>query len=182
MPRLPPLPPQSLTEEQRRVAADILATRGTVGGPFAVWLRSPELAERAQLLGAFVRYHSSLPPRLLELAILITARLWTAQFEWAVHAPEARAAGLPAAVIDDLREGRRPAGLQADEAVIWDFVQELHATRAIADATYQRAHDLLGTRGVVDLVGICGYYTLISMTLNVFDCDTPDGSRPLAPL
>ena len=182
MSRLPPLEMHELTEAQRRVAEEIMATRGIAGGPFAVWLRSPELADRAQKLGAFTRFHTGIPKRLTEFVILLTARLWTAQFEWAVHESEARKAGLDEAVIADLKAGRRPAAMQEDEAVLYDFVQELYATRAMSAPTYQRAHDLLGTQALVELVGVIGYYGFISMTLNVFDCDTPDGKPALAPV
>lgn len=181
MARLPPLEREQMNEDQARVAAEIFATRGISGGPFAVWLRSPELADRAQKFGAFTRYHTSLEKRLSELVILITARLWTAQFEWAVHEEEARRAGLDDELIRDIREGRRPK-LRPDEAVIHDFIHELYATRAMSQPTYERARAQFGETGVVELVAIIGYYAFISMTLNVFDCDTPDGSRPLAPL
>jgi 4-carboxymuconolactone decarboxylase len=182
MGRLPPLEMTDLTAEQRRVAEEIAATRGIARGPFEVWLRSPEMADRAQKLGAFARYQTSLPKRLTELVILITARLWTAQFEWAVHEAEARRAGVPEPVIAAIKAGQRPAALQEDEAAIYDFVHELYATRAMSQGTYDRAHGLLGTQALVELVGVIGYYGLISMTLNVFDCDTPDGKPALAPL
>lgn len=171
-----------MTEAQRLIAEDIAASRGTVRGPFEVWLRSPELADRAQKLGAFSRYGSSLPKRLSEFTILLTARLWTAQFEWAAHESEARKAGVAEHVIDAIRAGQRPAPLLEDEALVWDFFHELYATKRIGQATYDRAVALLGVKALVELVGICGYYALISMTLNVFDCDTPDGSKPLAPV
>ena len=182
MARLPPLDTADLTDAQRRVADEIIATRGIAGGPFGVWLRSPEMADRAQKLGAFARYQTQVPKRLTELVILLTARLWTAQFEWAVHEPEARKAGLSESVIADLKTGIRPDDLQVDEAVVYDFVCELYATRAVAQSTYDRAHALFGTQALVELVGVIGYYALISMTLNVFECDTPDGNAALAPL
>ena len=179
MSRLSPLAIEDMTQAQRRIADEISATRGLSGGPFGVWLRSPELADRAQKLGAFVRFDSSVPKRLSELVILTTARLWTAQYEWAVHEQHARAAGLSAAVIDELRAGRRPAALRPDEAVIYDFVIELSTTRRLGAPAYQAAVDLLGEVGVVELVGIIGYYAFIAMTLNVFEVPTPSGDQPL---
>jgi 4-carboxymuconolactone decarboxylase len=179
---LSPLPAEDMTAAQRRIAEEIFATRGITGGPFGVWLRSPELADRAQKLGAFVRFHTSVPKRLSELVILTTARIWTAQYEWAVHEAHARAAGLSEAVIDDLRAGRRPASMLPDEAVIHDFVVELSSTRRLQSASYQAAVELLGEVGVVELVGIIGYYAFIAMTLNVFDVETPTGEDPLADL
>jgi len=181
MSRLPKLDRADMTPEQGRVADEIFATRGIGGGPFGVWLHSPELADRAQKLGAFARYHTGVDKRLSELVILVTARLWTAQFEWAVHEDEARKAGLAEHVIADLRAGRRP-DLRDDEAVIYDFVHELYATRTMSQPTYDRAMALLGQTALVELVAIIGYYGFIAMTLNVFDCDTPDGSKPLAPV
>lgn len=182
MPRLPPLTLDQMTPPQRKVADEIFATRGIGGGPFEVWLRSPELADRAQKLGAFLRYHSSLSRRLTEFVILVTARHWQAQFEWAVHENEARKAGLELALIEALRAGQRPAAMTPEEAAVYDLMQELHATRAVSPATYAAAHAILGETGLVELVGTIGYYSLIAMTLNIFECATPDGTLPLAPL
>ena len=180
--RLPPLHFDDMNEDQRRVAGDIQSSRGTVRGPFEVWLQSPELAQRAQQLGMFSRYNTSLPKRLSELAILLTARQWTAQFEWAVHVNEARKAGLAEPIIAAIQAGEPPADLAEDEALLVDFVAELYATRKMSQPTYERAVAAFSVKGVVELVGILGYYALISMTLNVFDCDTPDGTIPLAQL
>jgi 4-carboxymuconolactone decarboxylase len=180
MPRLPPLLPENMTEAQRRIAAGIAASRGIATaaprGPFAVWLRSPELADRAQALGEFARYHTSLAPRLSELAILVTARAWDAAYEWKMHEAHARAAGLDDAIIAAVRRAERPAAMQSDEAAVHDLARELHATRRVGETTYQAALAALGEAGTVELVGIVGYYTVIAMTLNVFEVAAPDGS------
>ena len=182
MPRLPELELDALDDEQRRIADEITGgPRGGLSGPFRPWLNSPVLADRAQKLGAYVRYDTSLPPRLSELAILFTARHWTAQFEWYAHAPMARTGGLPDDVIDAIQRGDRPDFAADDEAAVYDFCVELYETSRVSDPTYARVVKHLGTRGAVDLVGILGYYALVSMTLNVFEVTVPDGeSLPLS--
>jgi 4-carboxymuconolactone decarboxylase len=170
-----------MSPEQRQVAADIAAgARGSyIGGPFEVWLRSPAMADRAQKLGEFVRYKTSLPARLSELAILITARLWTAQFEWRTHEGFALNSGLTRQVLEDLRVGLRPNFEAVDEALIYDFCLELYETKSISGPTYASAIAMFGEKGVVELVGLLGYYAMISMTLNVFDVDTQGADKPL---
>jgi 4-carboxymuconolactone decarboxylase len=183
-PRFPPLEPDQMTPEQR-ATADAIRTgpRGGLRGPFQAWLRSPELANRLQKVGEFVRFNSSVPARLNELAILITARAWDAQFEWWAHHRLALDAGLDPAVAADIAEGRRPASMQADEAVVYDFCTELRTTRRVSDATLAAALDLLGEAGVIELIGASGYYDLVSMTLNVAEVALPDGVEPpLKPL
>ena len=173
--RAPEITEDSLSPEQRRVWNRILSgPRRKVEGPLRVWLHSPDLADRAQHLGQFARYESSLPPRLSELAILVTSRIWGSAFEWSHHAPLAEAAGIAPHIIETISLGRRPK-LEDPEAAVFDFAVELHRDRMVSDSTFSRASALLGTRGVVDLVGICGYYTLISMTINVFDVPSDDG-------
>lgn len=179
MPRLPELDPDTLSDAQRQVMADILnGPRGSLSGPFRPWLVRPELADRAQKLGAYARYDTSLPPRLSELAILFTARHWTAQFEWYAHAPPARDGGLSEEVIDAVKEGRRPEFKEEDEAAVYDFCAELYATSRVSDAAYRAVVGHLGEGGAVDLVGILGYYALVSMTLNVFQVGLPEGEVP----
>jgi 4-carboxymuconolactone decarboxylase len=179
MSRLPELSRDRMSAEQQRIYDEIAAgPRGQVVGPLKVWLHSPELADRAQKLGAYVRYHSSLPPELSELAILVTGRLWRADFEWYAHVGPARAAGIPEAVIEAIRTGAEPALEDAGSRAVHAVARELHETRALSDATYAQAEAALGRRQMVDLVGLLGYYTLIAMTLNAFDVPTPDGSRP----
>ena len=170
--------PEEMSEEQRRVYNDTAAgRRGRVPAPLVAWLESPVLADRAQKLGEFVRYETSLPPRLSELAILTVARYWTAQFEWTAHKAEALKAGLDPEIIDDLAHRRAPRFKNADEPVIYDFSSALLQTHAVPDELYRKAVETFGQRGVVELVGILGYYTLISMTLNTFEIQ-PEGSVP----
>jgi 4-carboxymuconolactone decarboxylase len=179
MPRLGEIELARLTEEQRRVAEQIRSgPRGGLAGPFWPWLRNPELADRAQKLGELVRYNSTLPPRLFELAVLVTAQHWKAQFEWYAHAPLARKAGLGEDIIAAIQAGARPNFTAADEAAVYDFATELYARRRVGDAAYAAALAHLGERGVVELVGILGYYALVSMTLNVFGIDVPQGAPP----
>ena len=179
MSRLPDLPYDEMTAEQQRVYDEIAAgPRGKVIGPLKVWLYSPEFADRAQKLGAYLRYHSALPAELSELAILVTARLWQAGFEWYSHVGPARAAGIPDAVIEAVRVGAEPALEDPKSRVVYAVARELHEARSVSDQTYAHAEAALGREGLVDLVGILGYYTLISMTLKAFDVPTPDGSHP----
>jgi 4-carboxymuconolactone decarboxylase len=183
-PRFPALAPEAMTAEQRATAEAIQSgPRGGLRGPFQAWLRSPELANRLQKVGEFVRFNSTVPARLNELAILITARAWDAQFEWWAHHRLALEAGLDPAVAADIAEGRRPGSMQADEAAVYDFCTELRTTRRVGDATLERALDLLGEQGVVELIGVSGYYDVVSMTLNVAEVPLPDGVEPpLKPL
>lgn len=179
-PRAPDIDPDDLSPAQARVWQAITdGPRGAVVGPLRVWLHSPEMAERAQALGQYARYDSALPPRLSELAILVTARVWSSGFEWAHHAPIAAREGLPQEAIDAIAEGRRPALPDAAAAAVFDLAAELHRDRDVGEATFARARAALGMAGVVDLIAICGYYTLISMTINAFR--VPDGAGPALP-
>ena len=182
--RYPPLAPEDMTPAQREVAEAISSgPRGGLRGPFQAWLRSPALADRLQKVGEYLRFSSSVPRRLNEFAILITARAWDAQFEWYAHHRLAMEAGLDPAVAADLAEGRRPASMQADEAVVYDFCTELRATHHVSDATLAAATALLGEAGVMDLIAVSGYYDIVSMTLNVAEVALPDGlPAPLKPL
>ena len=175
------LAPDELDDAQKKTYNSIAAgPRGGVRGPFNALLRSPELADRAQALGAYLRFNSSLPARLNEFAILITARYWNAQYEWSAHHPLALKGGLDPKIADELAQGRRPAGMQKDEAIVYDFCKELHEKKSVSDAHYQAALDAFGERGVVDLIGVSGYYTLVSMVLNVDRHPLPPGtSLPL---
>ena len=153
------------------------------GGPFNAWLRSPDLGDRLQKVGEYIRFNTSLPLRLNEFAILITARHWTSQYEWSAHLPLALKAGLDAKVAADLALNKRPAGMKDDEAAVYDFCTQLHRTKKVNDAAYKRAVALFGEKGVVDLIGVSGYYTAVSMTLNVAQVPVPDGKPlPLKPL
>lgn len=175
--RTPILDEDALTPEQKPIYDAIKSgPRGVVQGPLRVWLQSPKLADRAQALGAFCRYDTALEPRLSELAIIVTGAYWRAGFEWAVHAPIAVKAGIAEDIAEAIRVGRTPEFEAEDEAVVYAFSHELHTRRAVSDETSARAEALLGTRGVVDLVGILGYYTLISMTINAFHVPLPEGA------
>ncbi|MAS43135.1 MAG: 4-carboxymuconolactone decarboxylase [Rhodobacteraceae bacterium] len=176
MPRITPPAPADMTPRQREVH-DAIASgpRGRVEGPLAVWLRRPELAQKAQELGAYCRYGTSLPPRLSELAILTMARVWTAEFEWWAHKGPALDGGLAPEIIEALRIGETPTFAAEDEAAVHAFALEAQTARRVSDATYARAVAALGEDGVVDLVGILGYYSLISLTLNIFEVMPPEG-------
>jgi 4-carboxymuconolactone decarboxylase len=149
----------------------------TPRGPFAVWMHAPEFGHFAQALGGHCRYNTALPPRLSEFAILCTARLWRAQYEWFAHAPMAEKAGVKSKTIEDLRLGRLPTSAAKDERAIYDFIQELYKTKRVSDRTYKRVHSFLGDAAAVELVGILGYYALISMTLNVFRMWPPENQK-----
>jgi 4-carboxymuconolactone decarboxylase len=167
-----------MTQAQHALLSSLRAgPRGaaiTPRGPFAAWMHAPELGELAQRLGAYCRYGSALPPRLSEFAILCTARIWRAQYEWFAHAPMALKGGVKEKTIDDLRRGRAPKSAPKDERAIYDFVQELYKTRRVSERTYKRIQGMLGDKASVELVGILGYYALISMTLNVFQMLPPE--------
>jgi 4-carboxymuconolactone decarboxylase len=141
-------------------------------------LRSPELGDLAQQLGAQVRFHSSLPRKLNELAIIITARHWTAQYEWYAHKRAALEAGLNPAIVDAIAGGKRPTSMQPDEETIYTFSTELLNTKQVSDATFEATKKAFGERGVVDLIGVIGYYQLVSMILNVDRYPLPDGAKP----
>lgn len=181
--RIKDIDPARLSPEQRRIYDTISSgPRGKVEGPLQVWLTSPGLAENAQALGEFARYRTSLPPRLSELAIIVTGAYWRAGFEWHVHAPIAENAGIAADAIEAIRTGKRPNFENEDEAAVHDFARELLDQRAVSDETYARAQCLLGDVGVVDLVGVLGYYGLISMTIKAFQVSIPDVPEPFEDL
>ena len=183
MPRIPELRPDQMSSAQQRIHDEILAgPRGSLQGPFHAWLYSPGLADPAQKLGEFCRFSSALPKRLSELAILVIARHWCAQFEWYAHAPMAISAGILAAAVEAIRFKEKPNLDADDERLVYGFVSELLETRTVSQSTYDQAEAALGRHGVVDLVGIVGYYCLVSITLNVFDMPLPKGeSPPLSP-
>jgi 4-carboxymuconolactone decarboxylase len=161
--------------EQKAVYDRIISgPRGTIGGPLSVWLVRPQLGDLAQALGAYCRFGSLLPARLSELAILATAKFWGSAFEWDAHRPLAVAGGLGEDVIDAIEAGREPPFQQEDEAVVHAFSATLHATRNVPDALYERAVRVLGQEAIVDLVGLLGYYTLASMTINVFGIEASE--------
>jgi len=180
MSRLGQLEPAQMTPEQKRVYDDLLSgPRGGARGPFNAWLRVPPLADHAQKLGAFCRFNTSLGPKLSELAIIITARHFKAEFEWYAHERLARQAGLPPAVIAGVLAGRRPEFADDRQAAVYDFCTALFARNRVDDATYRRAVAALGEAGVVEVVGTIGYYSLVSLTLNAFEVALPDGVAPV---
>jgi 4-carboxymuconolactone decarboxylase len=178
--RMPPLSARKMTAAQKQAAqAVIQGPRGALIGPFIPALRSPEFMLRLQSLGEYLRYHSALGPRLGELVIILTARLWTQHFEWHVHAPLAKKHGLKREVIDAIAEGRRPVHMKHDEALVFDFFMELAHNRSVSDATYAHAANLFGDQGVIDLIGAVGYYSTLAMIMNV--ARTPSPERVLQP-
>jgi len=175
--RMPPLAAEQMSEEQEQAAAELAAgPRGGVRGPFIPLLRSPELMGRLQRVGEGLRYRSSLAPKLNELVMLIVAREWTQQFEWQVHLPLAVQAGLKAEIAEAVAEGRRPRGMTEDEELAWDLCNELMRTHGVSDPTYARALALLGERGLIDLLGLVGYFTTVSMVMNVAHTPPPQGT------
>lgn len=182
MSRTPELDTTALNPDQQRVFNAISSgPRGRVQGPLEVWLQSAELADTAQALGAFCRYGTSLPPRLSELAILVTGAHWQAGFEWWAHAPIAAKAGVGEAAIEAIRRGETPTFALADEKAVHAFAYELVTKRRVSDATYAAAIAAIGQKAVVELVGVLGYYTLISMTIVTFDVPLPeDAADPFA--
>ena len=177
MARMPDIVYAELDADQRRVHDAITAgPRGQVQGPLRVWMQSAQLADRAQALGAFCRFGTSLPPRLSELAILVTGAHWRAGFEWFAHAPIAIKAGIDPAAVEAIRVGKAPALAQPDAAAVYAFAHELLTTRDVSDATYRQILAQLGQKGVVELVGILGYYGLIAMTIKAFEVPLPAGT------
>jgi len=178
MSRLPELDPAKYSPEQKKVHdAVVSGPRGKIVGPIKVWLKNPGLAEHAQALGAYCRYGTSLEPRLSELAICCTGSFWKANYEWYAHAPLAIKAGVDPAAIEAIRTGGTPTFTKSDEQVIYDFATELTRTRRVSPATFERAKKELTETGVIDLVGIIGYYSLVSVTLNAFELPVPEGEK-----
>jgi 4-carboxymuconolactone decarboxylase len=178
--RMPPLNDEAMTDEQRRCAREIAAgPRGAVYGPFIPLLRSPELAAHAQRMGEYLRYRSAIGT-LSELAILVVARAWSQPVEWAIHAPIALSVGIAAETIAAIAANTRPAGLPDDQQIVYNFCSELCKDKRVSDATYARANARFGEKGLVDLVGINGYYTLLAMVMNV--ARTPAAESGLAAL
>ena len=182
--RFKPLTWDEMTPEQKTMMEHLFAgERRGAGGPFNVLLRSPEMGDLAQQFGASMRFHSSLPKKLNEMAIIITARHWTAQYEWNAHRAAAAQAGLNEAIIQSIAAGKRPASMDADETIIYNFSTELLTKHEVSDAIFKVTKDKFGEKGVVDLIGVMGYYQLVSMLLNVDRYPLPAGAKPeLQPL
>jgi 4-carboxymuconolactone decarboxylase len=183
--RFKELTPQTLTPEQKKVADAIQSGPRGAGlrGPFNALLRSPELCDLVQRVGAYVRYSSSIPAQLNEMAIIMAGRKWTAQYEFYAHRKLAIQAGLKAEICDAIAAGTRPATMQNDEAAVYDFCTDLLGSGHVSDASFKRIADRFGERGVIDLIGAVGYYSLVSMVLNVDGVPLPEGETPpLKPL
>jgi len=177
--RFKPLTYDQLTPEQKAMADHLLAgERGGMNGPFNVTLRSPEMGDQAQKLGAMLRFHSSLPNKLNEMAILMTGRFWTAQYEWSAHKKLALKAGLSPAIIDAIAAGKRPASMQPDEQAVYNFANDLLQTKQVSDASFSAVVKMFGERGAVDLTGVMGYYCFVSMMLDIDRYPLPDGEKP----
>ena len=174
--RMPQIPLEQMAPAQRAVAESIMAgPRGGMRGPFNAWLRSPELADRLQKVGEYVRFNTSLDKRLNEMAICMTAQHWGSQYEWYAHAPLALKAGLNPDVLKAIGEGRKPDTMKDDEDIVWEFTTQLRRDRNVDDAIYARALEKFGERGIVDLIAANGYYDVVAMTLNVARVSPPDG-------
>jgi 4-carboxymuconolactone decarboxylase len=182
--RFKPLTYNEMTPEQKTMVDHMLAgERGGMGGPFNVLLRSPEMGDLGQQLGARMRFHSALPGNVRETVIILTARWWMAQYEWNAHKRLALQEGVNPAVVDAIAAGKRPAAMDPKTEVAYNFVTELYKTRQANDATYQAAKNTFGERGVVDMIGLSGWYDIVSKALNVDRHPLPDGAQPeLKPL
>ena len=181
--RFPQLAKEKLSPEQQRAAAEIMKqSSSSLGGPWNVMLRSPEFAERYAKMLDYIRYKTSLPLKLNEFAIMITARQWSCQYAWWAHHRFSKEAGLSEAIMADLAQGKRPASMSPQEAIVYDFSTELLQAHFVSDATFKKAKEMLGEQQVVDLMAVCGSYSLISMLLNTAEVMPNDGSRPLPPL
>lgn len=183
-PRFPQLKMEALNEQQRPFAEEIMKVSSIgITGPYNLMLRSPVMGERMFQLLDYLRFHTSVPRRLNEFAILIQARLWTSQVEWAAHYPLALKAGLPQAVADDLKEGKRPSSMQPDEAAVYDFCMELSTRHEVSDATFKRARAIFSEQQLVDLAGVSGTYVTTAMLLAAGDEGlAPGKTPPLEPL
>jgi 4-carboxymuconolactone decarboxylase len=166
--RMPEMTLDQMTPAQRSIAEAIMnGPRGRMSGPFNTWLRSPVLADRLQKVGEYVRFNTSLDKRINEMAILMTAQAWGAQYPWHAHAPLAIKAGLDPAVISAIGAGRKPDNMKDDEAIAWEFTTQLRRDHGVDDGTYTKALEKFGEQGIVDLIAVNGYYEVVSMTLNV---------------
>lgn len=182
--RMPPIEPEKITEAQRRALAEVSSgPRGQVkGGPFVAMARSPGLLSAAQKVGEYLRFHSALDKRVVEMATLMTARQWTAQYEWQAHYPLALAAGLGEHIAAAIAEGRRPTNMAKDEELVHDLLTELFTNKCVCDATYDQAVKAFGEPGVIDLVSVAAYYSLLAMVMNVArTAPLPDKEHPPLP-
>jgi len=178
--RLPTIAPAQYNDEQKQAAAEFLTARKVpVFGPFEPLMHSPQVMSQARSMGDYLRYKSALGNTLSELVILVTAREWTQDYEWYVHHPIALKAGIKPEVADAIAEGRRPAGMSEDEEIVYDYTTELARTKQVSNKTFERAKARFGAKGVVDLTGIAGYYTLLAMQLNAAQYQIPKDGKKL---
>ena len=182
--RMPPIAPERMTDAQRTAVAEFREARGAdISGPFVPLLRSPEVMNRARAMGDYLRFRSTLPPRLSEFVILLTARSWTQQYEWYAHYDLAIKAGMSPDTGKAIAEGRRPRPMSVEEEILYDFCDEIRRNQSVSDATYSRMVSTFGEQGVIDTTGIIGYYTMLAIVLNTTRTPLPDGAVPaLAPL
>lgn len=180
--RMPPLARGSLNEKQRKVAEELInGPRGGVKGPFIPLLRSPELVDRLGKVGEYLRFGSSLQPKISEFVMLVVSREWTNQFEWAVHAPLALKNGLKQDVIDALAEGRRPKGMAEDEEIAYEICEELSRTKSVCETTYRRAVERFGEVGVIDIATVYGYFVTVCAIMNLAHTPPPADTK-VAPI
>jgi 4-carboxymuconolactone decarboxylase len=179
--RLPDIPADKLTDAQKEASKTFLEDRKTpVFGPFVPLLRSPQLMLQAMSMGDYLRYHNSLPQKINEFVILITARVWTQQLEWQIHYPIALKAGLSQSIADAVAKDERPQGMDEAEEIAWEFSTQLHREKKIDDKIWARAVAKFGEQGVIDMAGTNGYYDFLAMTMNAAQT-APDPSKPMLP-
>lgn len=179
--RLPTIPPERYTDEQKKAADEFIASRKVpVFGPFEPLMHSPQVMSQARATGDYLRYNSALGNVLSELAILITAREWAQDYEWYVHYPIAVKAGIKPDIANAIADARRPVGMSEDEEIVYDFSTELHKNKRVSARTFERAEKRFGKKGVVDLTGINAYYTLLAMQMNVAQYPVPKDAKKLA--
>jgi 4-carboxymuconolactone decarboxylase len=177
--RMPRIPAEKLTEAQKKAIAEFKVARSVdISGPFVPLLRSPELMSRARAMSDYLRYKSALPPRLSEFVILMAARRWTQQYEWNAHQPLALQGGLSADIVKAIAEGRRPERMADDEDAVYTLLDEVQRNQSVSDATYARAVAKVGEQGVIDALGITGYYTMLAMVMNTTRTPLPEGVKP----
>jgi 4-carboxymuconolactone decarboxylase len=178
--RMPAIPLDKMTDLQKKHAEEIIkGPRGALYGPFIPLIRSPELMDTAQRMGEYLRFKSAIGHKLSELVMLLVARQWTQQVIWSIHQPIAIKAGIKPEMVQDIAEARRPAGMAEDEEIVYEFCSELHANKSISDATYARALARFGEQGVMDMLGLNGYYTFLAMVMNSTRTAVPDGKPAL---
>jgi 4-carboxymuconolactone decarboxylase len=177
--RMPPIAAAALTDAQRKADEEFKAARAAdLSGPFVPLLRSPEVMSRARAMGDYLRFRSALPPRLSEFVILLIARRWTQQYEWNAHEPLARQAGVRGDIVAAIADGRRPDQMAADEEALWTLVDEVHRNQSVSDPAYAKAVASVGEQGVIDTLGLCGYYTMLAMVMNTTRTPLPPGQKP----